>query len=210
RTRTHTRRAARRRGRCERSGARVARTRYATIRRRAWPGRAAMVTTGQQAIPRPQDRAEGGESPSGRPAPARPLPVVILTTFFPNRRAPHRTVFLRNLVAAMRPACDLEVVAPVPKRPPIGGWREREALPSTDRVGDVALHHPRFLSLPGLSWLTGLSYALGVWPVLRDLTQARGWFVVHIHCAYPDGVGGALVARLLGLPWVVTAHGSDI
>jgi len=169
-----------------------------------------MVTTGQQAIPRPQDRAEERQSPSGRPAPAPPLPVVILTTFFPNRREPHRTVFLRNLVTAMRPACDLAVVAPVPKRPPIGRWRERAGLPSTDRVGDIALYHPRFLSLPGVSWLTGLSYAWGVWPVLRDLKQARGWFVVHIHCAYPDAVGGALVASLLGLPWVVTAHGSDI
>ena len=38
----------------------------------------------------------------------------------------------------------------------------------------------------------------------------RGWFVVHIHCAYPDAVGGALAAWSLGLPWVVTAHGSDI
>ncbi len=169
-----------------------------------------MVTTGQQAILHPQDRAKGGESLLRPPAPVRPLPVVILTTFFPNRREPHRTVFLRNLVTAMRPGCDIAVVAPIPRRPPIGRWRERAAFPSTDRLGDLALHHPRFLSLPGLSWLAGLSYAWGVWPVLRDLKQARGWFVVHIHCAYPDAVGGALAARLLGLPWVVTVHGSDI
>ena len=165
---------------------------------------------GQQAILHPQDRAKGGESLLRPPAPVRPLPVVILTTFFPNRREPHRTVFLRNLVTAMRPGCDIAVVAPIPRRPPIGRWRERAAFPSTDRLGDLALHHPRFLSLPGLSWLAGLSYAWGVWPVLRDLKQARGWFVVHIHCAYPDAVGGALAARLLGLPWVVTVHGSDI
>lgn len=166
--------------------------------------------TGQQVTLPPQNLAEAGESLVRPPAPVPPLPVVVLTTFFPNRREPHRTVFLRNLVTAMRPACDIAVVAPIPKRPPIGRWRERAALPSIDRFGDLAVHHPRFLSVPGLSWLAGISYAWGVWPVLRDLKQARGWFVLHIHCAYPDAVGGALAARLLGLPWVVTAHGSDI
>lgn len=168
------------------------------------------MTTRQQAILRSKEPTEGDDSLARPSALVRPLPVVIVTTFFPNRREPHRTVFLRNLVTAMQPWCDMAVVAPVAMRPPIGRWRERAALPSTDRLGDLDLHHPRFLSLPGLSWMAGLSYALAVWPVLRDLKQSRGWFVVHIHCAYPDAVGGALAARLLGLPWVVTAHGSDI
>jgi len=34
--------------------------------------------------------------------------------------------------------------------------------------------------------------------------------VLHAHCAYPDVVGAALAARLLDLPLVATAHGSDI
>jgi glycosyltransferase involved in cell wall biosynthesis len=33
---------------------------------------------------------------------------------------------------------------------------------------------------------------------------------LHAHCAYPDGVGVGLAARVLGLPYVITAHGSDI
>jgi teichuronic acid biosynthesis glycosyltransferase TuaC len=34
--------------------------------------------------------------------------------------------------------------------------------------------------------------------------------LLHAHCAYPDAVGVALAAAALGLPFVVTAHGSDI
>jgi teichuronic acid biosynthesis glycosyltransferase TuaC len=33
---------------------------------------------------------------------------------------------------------------------------------------------------------------------------------VHVHCAYPDAVGVEKAARKLGIPFVVTAHGSDI
>ncbi|MDH4275399.1 MAG: glycosyltransferase, partial [Gammaproteobacteria bacterium] len=34
--------------------------------------------------------------------------------------------------------------------------------------------------------------------------------VIHAHCAYPDGVGVAWAASILRLPFVITAHGSDI
>jgi glycosyltransferase involved in cell wall biosynthesis len=70
--------------------------------------------------------------------------------------------------------------------------------------------HPRYLAMPGLHWLSGLTYFASVWRTLRALKQRHGRFVLHAHCAYPDVVGAALAARLLGLPLVATAHGSDI
>jgi glycosyltransferase involved in cell wall biosynthesis len=42
------------------------------------------------------------------------------------------------------------------------------------------------------------------------LRRQHGPCLVHAHCAYPDGVGVALAAGLLGMPFVVTAHGSDL
>jgi len=138
------------------------------------------------------------------------LRVVVLTTFFPSPRDPYRTPFLRNLVDAMAGDCELELVIPVPRRPPIGPWRDAQPVPARETWAGWSLSHPRYLAVPGLHALSGLTYFLGVWRALRELKHRHGRFVLHAHCAYPDVVGAALAARLLGLPLVATAHGSDI
>jgi glycosyltransferase involved in cell wall biosynthesis len=151
-------------------------------------------------------RAQEGE----RGVAAVKLPVVVLTTFFPNPRDPNRTPFLRHLVRALDAHCDVRVVAPVPRRPQIGRWRDAEPVPPTERHDGVDLAHPRYLAVPGLHWLSGLTYYLAVRGTLRALRRAHGAFVLHAHCAYPDAVGAALAAREIGVPLVVTVHGSDV
>lgn len=74
----------------------------------------------------------------------------------------------------------------------------------------MSVLHPRFVVVPKIEFLTGLLYFLGIAAVIRRLRSASRGFVLHAHCAYPDGVGVALVARWLRIPYVVTAHGSDI
>ncbi|HEY9027350.1 MAG TPA: glycosyltransferase, partial [Burkholderiaceae bacterium] len=138
------------------------------------------------------------------------LRVVVLTTFFPSPRDPYRTPFLRNLVDAMAGDCELDLVIPVPRRPPIGPWRDAQPVPARETWAGWSLAHPRYLAVPGLHALSGLTYFLGVWRALRELKRRHGRFVLHAHCAYPDVVGAALAARLLDLPLVATAHGSDI
>ena len=138
------------------------------------------------------------------------LRVVVLTTFFPNPRDPLRTPFLRNLVDAMAGDCDQELVISVPRRPPIGPWRDARPVPAIETHAGWTLAHPRYLAIPGLHWLSGLTYFLGAWRTLRALKQRHGRYVLHAHCAYPDVVGAALAAHLLDLPLVATAHGSDI
>jgi glycosyltransferase involved in cell wall biosynthesis len=63
--------------------------------------------------------------------------------------------------------------------------------------------------VPKIEAFSGLTYAMAVAPALKRLAR-QGIDVIHAHCAYPDAVGVALVARSLGVPFVVTAHGSDI
>ena len=153
------------------------------------------------ALPRQRD-ATGGAPPR--------LRVVVLTTFFPSPRDPYRTPFLRNLVDALAADCDIDLVIPVPRRPPIGPWRDAVPVPASENHAGWTLLHPRYLAVPGLHWLSGLTYFAGVWRTLRALKRRHGRFVLHAHCAYPDAVGAALAARVLGLPLVTTAHGSDI
>jgi glycosyltransferase involved in cell wall biosynthesis len=53
-------------------------------------------------------------------------------------------------------------------------------------------------------------YAQGIRATLTELMRQGGIDVVHAHCAYPDCVGAAWIAAQLRLPFVMTAHGSDI
>ena len=154
------------------------------------------------------DSAQSGGAAEGVRA-AR-LRVVVLTTFFPSPRDPFRTPFLRNLVDALATDCDVDLVIPVPRRPQIGSWRDAAPVPAVETYADRTLLHPRYLAVPGLHWLSGLTYCAGVWRTLRALKRRHGRFVLHAHCAYPDVVGAAIAARCLGLPLVATAHGSDI
>jgi teichuronic acid biosynthesis glycosyltransferase TuaC len=150
-----------------------------------------------------------GDGAGGQP-PSKPLPVVVLTTFFPSARDPHRTPFIRNLLGALRPDCALELVIPVPRRPQVGRWRDLAPVPATEQYDGFTLSHPRYLAVPGLHALSGLTYFASVWRCLRALRREHGTYVLHAHCGFPDAVGAALAARLLGLPLVVTVHGSDI
>ncbi len=142
------------------------------------------------------------------------LRIAVVTTFFPNAIAPQRTMFVRNLVSSMRSSCEvLEVVAPLPYAPPFTAnrrWRDLRSVPDHEVVDELKVSHPRFVAVPGLQVLNGLTYGVRVLFELWRLKRERGDFVVHGHCAYPDGVGVALASRLLRLPYAITAHGSDL
>jgi len=143
----------------------------------------------------------------------RRLRLVTVTTFFPNSAEPNRTLFVKNLVFAMRGCCDLTVVAPVPLAPALRAvprWYRRSQVRKVETVEGLEVVHPRFVVVPKVEALSGLGYFFGAVGMLRRLKREQGRFLVHVHCAYPDAVGVALAARLLGLPYVVTAHGSDI
>jgi glycosyltransferase involved in cell wall biosynthesis len=47
-------------------------------------------------------------------------------------------------------------------------------------------------------------------PHVMRMVRENSYDVAHTHFIFPDGVLSALVARFQGLPFVVTAHGSDV
>lgn len=141
------------------------------------------------------------------------MKIVVITTFFPNAADPLRAVFVRNLVRAMACREDVTVISPIARRP----LRARSSRslrevpdPGRDRQEGIEIFYPGFIAIPGLSFLNGLSIMIAVLPVLQALRRRGVADVVHAHCAYPDAVGAALAAGRVGVPLLVTAHGSDI
>lgn len=142
--------------------------------------------------------------------------ILTVTSFFPNAANRQRAVFIENLVRAMRASQSVNVVSPIPFVPPFSRRPDLQALrsiPSRDRIDDIDVEHPRFVILPKMDWFSGIGYFFGIVGTLRRWRKRVGdsvRLVVHAHCAYPDAVGVALAARLLRIPYFVTAHGSDI
>lgn len=151
----------------------------------------------------------------------KPLKIITVTTFYPNAADPHRTVFVRNLVEELSSHCQISVISPVPYVPLFALWflpqfakntnsRAKREIPDIEKIGLITVTHPRFIIMPRIEILSGVSYMIGVFRALRSEARDSGRVIVHAHCAYPDGVGVAIACSLLRLPFVVTAHGSDL
>jgi glycosyltransferase involved in cell wall biosynthesis len=140
--------------------------------------------------------------------------VAIVSTFYPNSSDPYRAVFVRNLAVGMvRQGAQVSVIAPVPYAPPWprrATWKSLRQIERHEQLDGIEVYHPRFAAIPRCEAATGTTYYLGVRACLARLNRSKAIDVLHAHCAYPDGVAVARLASGLGLPFVVTAHGSDI
>jgi len=54
------------------------------------------------------------------------------------------------------------------------------------------------------------SYLLGAVPVISRLLRERRYNLVHSHFILPDGLLAFYAARLADLPFIITAHGTDV
>ena len=155
--------------------------------------------------------------------------VLTFTNLFPSSEAPEHGLFvrerMRRVLAAMRrdEPTAWQVVCPVPRVPMWYGLgaldRGTRALsknmPDVETVdtkpfGDgVVVHHPRYPHYPALG-LKGqaLRMAKAAEPVVRQITSGGRW-ILDAHYLYPDGVAVAHLAEKLGLPFTLTARGSD-
>jgi glycosyltransferase involved in cell wall biosynthesis len=55
-----------------------------------------------------------------------------------------------------------------------------------------------------------LSYVVGAWPVVQRLIRESKPDIVHSHFIFPDGVMAWQLNRRHAIPYVITAHGSDV
>ena len=146
------------------------------------------------------------------------LRVLVVTRIFPNRAEPLACAFARQQLSALARLCDVEVMAGVPYLPGAAllGDRTRPGrlrrVPREDLIAGLPVVHPRLPYVPGggalLAPLNAPLYLAGLAPHLAAL---RGRFdVVLGSFLYPDACGAAMLARLLGLPYAVKTHGTDV
>lgn len=55
-----------------------------------------------------------------------------------------------------------------------------------------------------------LSYLCMALPIVIKIANKKKYDIIHAHFIFPDGVLAFLVSRMTGLPYIITAHGSDV
>jgi glycosyltransferase involved in cell wall biosynthesis len=142
--------------------------------------------------------------------------VLTFTSLFPNASQPLLGIFVAHRVAALarRPGITVEVVAPVPYFPRCVPWSPRHffaLIPRKEKFGNLTVHHPRYLLLPKVSmFLHGWLMYFGSLPVARRLHRTAAFDCIDAHYVYPDGFAAALLGKLLKIPVITSARGTDI
>ena len=106
------------------------------------------------------------------------------------------------------------MVSPVPYFPSwlkTKRWRAASILPAHESIGGLTVYHPRYPLLPKISMPAhALSMFLGSLARCKALHKQSQFDCIDAHFVYPDGLAAVLLGKILGIPVVVSARGTDI
>ncbi len=146
-----------------------------------------------------------------------PISVLTISTLFPNPVQRTHGIFvetrLRKLIASG--AITSRVIAPIPWLPPGAapkGYGPLGTVPSQVVRDGLTIEHPRYLVLPKIG-MNVTPFTLYRAMRARFLALKRTGYapdLIDAHYFYPDGVAAGWLAREFGLPYVVTARGTDL
>ncbi|SEO95648.1 Glycosyltransferase involved in cell wall bisynthesis [Luteibacter sp. UNC138MFCol5.1] len=133
------------------------------------------------------------------------MKILVVTNLFPTPWDPRRGAFNRQQFQRLGDRHDVDVLTAVDFRERAGGPKEDVRVPGV-RADHFTFYHP-----PGFArFLNAFCFfACMMWQRGGELRRAR-YDVMLASWAYPDAAGAAWVARLLGIPYVVKVHGSDL
>jgi PEP-CTERM/exosortase A-associated glycosyltransferase len=144
----------------------------------------------------------------------RPVKILILSHMYPRPGREHYGVFVHESVLALRErGHEVLVVAPLPMTPPglarlRPEWVRLAAIPEQRELDGVPLLHPRYLLLPRRIAFAGAAARMA--RAVAKVLPAWEFDLLHAHAGVPDGAAARRVAAELGIPYLVTSHGSDV
>lgn len=85
-------------------------------------------------------------------------------------------------------------------------------LPEYEELDGIRIHRMPNLRRKTYFCTVGeaASYVLGALPTVRRLVREKQYDVNHTHFIFPDGLLAWVIKRSTRLPYVITAHGSDV
>lgn len=133
------------------------------------------------------------------------MKVLSFSYCFPSESNPTWGMFVYQRLAALRELENLKVCSPVPWFPVL---KSNVGEPNSQQWQRLDVYRPRFFYFPGVFKNTDASfYARGLTGWLKELCMTWLPDVLDAHFVWPDGVGVALLAQQLGIPYVITLRG---
>jgi glycosyltransferase involved in cell wall biosynthesis len=146
------------------------------------------------------------------------LRVLTFTTLYPNAEKPNHGVFVENRLrqTLARHELKVSVLAPVPYFPfrseIFGAYGHFARVPIAEERHGLKVWHPRYALIPkvGMNLAPRFLYLAARTACRRLGLDKNSVDVIDAHYFYPDGVAAAMLAHDLGVPFVVTARGTDL
>lgn len=132
------------------------------------------------------------------------MKVLSFSYCFPNGVNPNWGIFVFQRINALSKLVDLQVCSPIPWFPFLTSGTKI----TNEKWKGLEISRPSFFYTPKiLKNNDARFYARGISPWVKNL--CRNWQpdILDAHFVWPDGVGVALIARDLGLPYVITLRG---
>jgi glycosyltransferase involved in cell wall biosynthesis len=139
--------------------------------------------------------------------------VLVLSSLYPSDTMPTRGIFVHERTRHLAAISTVQVVAPVPWFPfnRLLRGAARADTPRLEVRDGITVHHPRFLSAPGIfKSLDGLLYFASLLPFMIRLRRRTPFDLIDAHFAYPDGLAGLLLSRWFRVPLTVTLRGTEV
>lgn len=143
------------------------------------------------------------------------LRVLVATPFFPSPARPYAGTFVANQCTELaRLGADIRVIAPLPRviwlsHCLVPRWRALAETPREYSWSGIEVTSPRYFTLPkNLALLWGAGQVRS--QLLRCVRGRGGIGLIHGHGTLPVGVAAVQAGAELGLPVVLTVHGTDI
>jgi glycosyltransferase involved in cell wall biosynthesis len=146
----------------------------------------------------------------------RTVHILTYTSLFPNSEEPSHGIFIYQRVAhlARRIGNAVTVIAPIPYYPRWAPGKTKKRfgeIARQERVGDLCVLHPRYPLVPKISMpVHALLMALGSVQVARRLHAKNAFDCIDAHFVYPDATAAILLGKILRLPVIVSARGTDL
>lgn len=149
---------------------------------------------------------------------SRDVRLLTFTSLYPSAARPRHGIFVESRLQRLlaRGGATAGVIAPVPwfpfSGPRWGEYGRMGATPTKETRSGIEILHPRYLMIPrvGMSLQPDSMARAGCAAAAGLLRQGAQFDLVDAHYLYPDGVAAATVARVLRLPYVLTARGTDV
>jgi glycosyltransferase involved in cell wall biosynthesis len=151
----------------------------------------------------------------GRAGKVARVRVLWVTDIFPHAGRPYKGAAFVDLARELSTRVEVAVLSPryrflwTPKGSFLEWYRDQASCVD---YGAVRAVYP---VAPAIPWhftmaMQSVSMAWGCLSAAREEHRRRPFDLVHAHSVIPGGVAGVWIASRLGLPLVVTAHGSDV